>query len=170
MKGRCSRLRGRAIKENDVREVAVKRAWLAAVAMAAMLSAQAAGRSLDGLIESVVRSGADAQLPAHLSVVLGVTAVERTTAVKQAVVRDGSAIRTFNVCTANHEDVVILTYDEQSRSTKAYLVSAKGALRKAVNYQAGAAANERSPADARSDFAYEIGFWTNFPIKPAPFK
>jgi hypothetical protein len=167
---RCSRLTIKAIKGNNVREVAGRRAWLAAAALAAMLSAHGASRSLDGLIESVVRSGADAQLPAHLSVVLGVTTVERTTAVKQAVVRDGSAIRTFNVCTANHEDVVILTYDEQSHSTKAYLVSAKGALRKAVNYQAGAAANERSSAEARSDFAHEIGFWRNFQLKPAPFK
>ncbi|MDP8984777.1 MAG: hypothetical protein M3N97_06960 [Pseudomonadota bacterium] len=143
--------------------MAVKRAWLAAaLAMAAMLSARGASRSLDGLIESVVRRGADAVLPARLSVVLGVTGVERTTAVKQAVIRDRSAIRTFNVCATNPDDVVILTYDEQSRSTKAYLLSAKGALRKAVNYQAGAPANVRSLAEARSDFAAEIGFWTDF--------
>jgi hypothetical protein len=146
-----------------VREAAVGRAWLAAaVAMAAMLSARGASRSLDGLVESVVRSGADAVLPAHLSVVLGLTGVERTTAVKQAVIRDRAAIRTFNVCAAKHDDVVILTYDEPSRSTKAYLVSAKGKLRKAVDYQAGAAANVRSLADARSDFDAEIGFWTDF--------
>lgn len=154
-----------------MREVAVRRAWLAAaVAMAAILSAEGASRSLDGLIESVVRSGGEAVLPAHLSVVLGVAAVERTTAVKQAMIRDRSAIRTFNVCAANHHDVVILTYDEQSHLTKAYLVSAKGALRKAVDYQAGAAANVRSLADARSDFADEISFWTNFALKPAPSK
>jgi hypothetical protein len=158
----------RAIKGNNVREVAGRRAWLAAaVAMAAMLSAQGAGRSIGGLIDSVVRNGPDGLLPAHLSVVLGVSSVERTTPVKQAVIRDGSTVRTFNVCTADHDDVVILTYNEQSHSTKAYLVSVRGALRKAVYYQAGGAANERSPADARNDFADEISFWTNFDYQPA---
>jgi hypothetical protein len=151
-----------------VREVTGKRAWLVvAVAMAAALSAQGATRSLERLIDSVVRDGPDSQLPAHLSVILGVSGVEQKTAVKQAVIRDGYTVRTFNVCTANHGDVVMLTYNEQSRSTKAYLVSAAGALRKAVYYQAGAAANERSLADARGDFAKEIDFWTDLGRQPA---
>lgn len=163
----------RATKGNDVREVAGKRAWLAAAAVAmaaAMLSAHGAGRSIGGLIDAVVRNGPDGLLPAHLSVVLGVSPVERTTAVKQAVVRDGASVRTFNVCASNHDDVVILTYNELSRSTKAYLVSTKGTLRKAVYYQAGAAASERSPADARKDFADEISFWTKFDYRAAPHK
>jgi hypothetical protein len=151
-----------------VREVAGRRAWLAAaIAMAAMLSAQGAGRSIGGLVDAVVRNGLDGLLPAHLSVVLGVSPVERTTAVKQAVVRDGSVVRTFNVCAANHDDVVILTYNELTHSTKAYLVSAKGALRKAVYYLAGAAANERSLADASKDYSDEIEFWANFDYRAA---
>jgi voltage-gated potassium channel Kch len=154
-----------------VREVAGKRAWLiVAVAMAAFLPAQSATRSLEVFIEAVIRNGLEGKLPAHLSVVLGVSQIERQTAVKQAVIRNASMVRTFNVCTGKHDDVVILTYDELSHATKAYLTSATGKLRKAVDYQPGAAANERSLADASSDFTNEITFWTNFAQKPAQLK
>ena len=152
-------------------EVAGKRAWL--VVMAAMLaaaSAHSATRSLDALVDAVIRNGPDNQLPAHLSVILGVSALEQKTPVKQAVMRDGYTVRTFNVCTANRRDLVMVTYNEQSRSTKAYLVSPAGVLRKAVYYQAGDPANERSLADARPGFLSEYKFWTNLrsmvPVAP----
>jgi len=152
-------------------EVNGKRAWMfVAFAVMAILSSRAATPSLAPLIETVVRNGPDSQLPAHLSVVLGVSHVEQKTAVKQAVVRDGPTVRTFNVCAADHGDVVILTYNEQSHATKAYLVSPAGRLRKAVDYQAGEPAHERSLADARSDFAAEIKFWTDFARRPVPLK
>ena len=118
--------------------------WVMIVALAVSLAARgAATHSLKPLIDVVVHNGPDSQLPAHLSVMIGVSQVEQTTAVKQAVARNGAVVRTFNVCVANHDDVVILTYDEQSRSTKAYLSSATGTLRKAVSYQAGAPATVR---------------------------
>ena len=117
--------------------------------------------SLAGLIDDVIRKGPASQLPAHLSMVLGVSGIEQPTAVKQAVLRDGDTVRTFNVCTANHSKVVMITYNEQSRSSKAYLVSPAGNLRKAVSFRAGAPATERSPRDARGDFAAEIKFWMN---------
>src|SRR3979490_2883002 len=97
----------------NVREVAGNRAWLiVAIAMAAILPAQGATRSLEEFIEAVIRNGHEGMLPAHLSVVLGVSQIERQTAVKQAVIRNPSMVRTFNVCTGNHDDVVILSYDE----------------------------------------------------------
>src|SRR5258708_29683260 len=129
--------------------------------MAAVVSAQSATRSLEGLVDAVIRNGPGNQLPAHLSVILGVSALEQKTPVKQAVMRDGYTVHTFNVCTANHRDLVMLTYNEQNHSSKAYLVSPAGALRKAGYYQAGDPANERSPADAHSDFLIELKFWTN---------
>jgi hypothetical protein len=134
----------------------------AALAMAMILSAHAATQPLRALVDAVVRKGADGELPAHLSAILGVNGAEPRTAVKQAVVRDGAIVRTFNVCTANRDNLVILTYNEHSQTTQAYLVSAAGTLRKAVYYQAGGDAHERSPADARGDFAAEIKFWTDF--------
>jgi hypothetical protein len=147
-----------------MREVIGRRVLTVAalVAMAAILSAHGATHSLKALIDAVVKDGLDARLPAHLSVVLGVAAVEQKTAVKQAVIHDGHTVRTFNVCVTNHDDVVILTHNDQSRATKAYLVSAAGELRKAVSYQPGAPANERTLADARSDFSGELKFWTEY--------
>jgi hypothetical protein len=144
--------------------VVCNRSWLViVVTLAAAIAARGTTtHSLKPLIDSVIRNGPESQLPAHLSVTIGVSQVEQTTAVKQAVVRNGAVVRTFNVCVANHDDVVILTYDEQSRSTKAYLSSATGTLRKAVSYQAGAPATVRPLPAARDDFAKEINFWAEF--------
>jgi hypothetical protein len=130
--------------------------------MTLVLSAHAASESLAGLVGAVLRNGPSSQLPAHLSVVLGINRTEQETPVKQAVVHDGQTVHTFNVCAANPADSVIVSYNEQTRSTKAYLVSAAGVLRKAVSYQAGAAATDRSLAEARADFANEIKFWIAF--------
>jgi hypothetical protein len=147
--------------ENQVREFSVNRAWLV-VGFALFATASAYGAaSLASLIDEVMRKGPASQLPAHLSMVLGLSVIEQPTAVKQAVLRDGDTVRTFNVCTANHSDVVMITYNEKSRSSKAYLVSPAGNLRKAVSFKAGAPATERSPREAGADFAAEIKFWTN---------
>jgi hypothetical protein len=147
------------------------RSWLiVAVAMAAILAAHGAAASLAGLVDAVVANGPESRLPAHLSVVLGISRAERETAVKQAVIRDGQTVHTFNVCAAKHDDIVIMSFNEQDRSTKAYLVSAAGVLRKAVSYQAGDPANERSLAEARGDFANEIKLWTDFERRGAGSK
>ena len=149
-----------------MRKVDGTRVWpllavaLAFFAAAALASAQAAPHSLKGVIDAVVQKGPDNQLPAHLSLVLGLNKGEEATAVKQAVLRDGSTVRTFNVRASNHDTVVMMAYNEQSRSMKAYLVSPEGKLLKAVAYQAGAPATQRSAAEARGDFADEIKFWT----------
>jgi len=146
-----------------VSEVTRKRVLTAAAFVtAAIFSGQGASHSLDSVIAAVVKNGLDAQLPAHLSVILGVSSVERATAVKQAVIRDGKTVHTFNVGAANHDDVVILTYDEQHRATKAYLVSRAADLLKAVSYQPGAPANERSLGEARNDFLGELKFWRQY--------
>lgn len=137
------------------------------VAFFAMVCAHASPNSLSDLIDAVIRKGPTSQLPAHLSVVLGVSAVEQPAAVKQAVMREAETVRTFNVCIANHGDVVMITYNEQSRSSKAYLVSPDGKLRKAVSFQAGAPAIERSLREARADFTAEIKFWMGVEHQPA---
>jgi hypothetical protein len=137
--------------------------WVIVVALATAVAAQGATtHSLKPLIDAVIRNGPDSQLPSHLSVMIGVSQVEQTTAVKQAVVRNGAVVRTFNVCVANHDDVVIIVYNEQSRWSMAYLSSAMGTLRKAVSFQAGAPATVRTLPAARDDFAKEINFWMEF--------
>jgi hypothetical protein len=148
--------------------VAVKKNWLLVLlTLAALSPGHAATSTLQGLIDAVVRNGPASQVPAHLAVVLGLSAIEQSVPVKQAVMRAGTVVRTFNVAVARHEDVVLMAYDESSRSMKVYLVSAAGELRKAVSYQAGAPAIERSLADARNDFAGEVQFWKDFQQKAA---
>jgi hypothetical protein len=127
--------------------------------MAAAISTHAASGSLQGLVDTVLHEGSSSRLPPHLSVVLGISKEERETAVKQAVVRDGQTVKTFNVCTSKTSDVVIMSYNEQDRSTTAYLTSAAGALRKAVSYRAGAPAEDHPLRETRGDFAKEIKFW-----------
>jgi len=137
--------------------------WVIVVAVAAAVAARgAATHSLKPLIDAVIRNGPDSQLPAHLSVMIGVSQVEQATAVKQAVVRDGATVRTFNVSVANQDDVVIIVYNEESRWSKAYLSSATGTLRKAVSYRAGEPATVRTLPAARDDFAKEMNFWVDF--------
>jgi hypothetical protein len=137
--------------------------WVIVVALAAGLAASGATTHvLKPLIDVVFRNGPDSQLPAHLSVMIGVSQVEQTTAVKQAVVRDGATVRTFNVCVANQDDVVIIVYNEKSRLSKAYLSSPTGKLRKAVSFQAGGPATIRTLPAARDDFAKELNFWVDF--------
>jgi hypothetical protein len=152
----------------EVREISVNRAWLAAgFALFAMASVHGGAHPLGDLVDAVIRKGPASQLPAHLSMVLGVSRVEQPTPVKQAVMREAETVRTFNVCTANYSDVVMITYNEQSRSSKAYLTSPEGKLRKAVAFQAGGPAIERSLQEAGSDFAAEIKFWKDVEHKPA---
>jgi len=141
------------------------RIGLAILIMAATLGATPSTVVLpQPLIDAVLRSGPDGQVPAHLSVVLGLTKAERPIPVKQAVLREGSIVRTFNVSTVRHDDVVLMSYDEQARSMQAYLTSPAGTLRKAISYRAGGQAVERTTADAAIDFAMEVKRW----ITPAP--
>jgi hypothetical protein len=153
----------RSVAGHLLHRLSGKLTWI--IIAAALLSpvwAQTGISSLAPLSDAVLHKGPAGQLPAHLSVVLGIAKAEEPVPVKQAVVRNANTVRTFNVCTANHDDVVMLTYDEQSHATKVYLVSVSGVLRKAVRYQAGGAAEERALIDARRDFEGEIKFWTDF--------
>jgi len=101
-------------------------------------------------------------------VVLGITATAQPTAVKQAVMRDGEWVRTFNVRSDQHSDVVLMAYDTRTRATKAYLTNPAGTLREAVSYQAGEAPTKRKAAEAGGDFAAEMKFWTNLSQTTAP--
>ena len=147
-----------------------RRTWrVAAAAMAAIviapgatLGAQAATHAVMALIDVVRRTGPEAQLPPHLSMVLGVESSARPTPVRQAIVREGVTVRTFNVRTARRADVVLIVYNEQTRASKAYVISPAGVLRKAVAFQAGGAPVERSLAEARGESASEIEFWADY--------
>ena len=122
------------------------------------------------LVDEVVAKGPTSRIPPHLSLVLGITTSEQPTAVKQAVMRDGESMRTFNVLSDQHGDVVLMAYDTRTRASKAYLTNAAGTLRKAVSYQPGEAPTVRKVDEARGDFAAEIQFWSNLSRTFAPVR
>jgi hypothetical protein len=122
------------------------------------------------LIDEVVAKGSASQIPSHLSLVLGITTTPQPTAVKQAVMRDGESMHTFNVRSDQHGDVVLMAYDTRTRTTKAYLTDPAGTLRKAVSYQPGEAPIVRNTSETSGEFTAEIKFWLNLlqTATPAP--
>jgi hypothetical protein len=153
---------GTVERRKIVHEVIGRRYWLVVVTVLAAFAAPAATPTLGRLVDAVLRNGPNSQLPAHLSAVLGVNPDEHSTAVKQAVIRNGDSVHTFNVCVGNHKDLVMVVTNEKTQLTQAYLLTAAGVLRKAIDYEAGRAPRERLPKEARQDFANEIKFWMHF--------
>lgn len=129
-------------------------------AVLVVLAAHSARPKLGDVIDSVLRNGRNGQLPPHLSLVLGIGSGEAPLEVKQAVLRNGSEVRVFKVCVANHENIVILRVNELQGNTKAYLVSTSGKLRKAVSFRAGEQPQQTPAAEADAASAEEIKFWT----------
>lgn len=119
-------------------------------------------------IDEVLTKGPSSQIPSHLSLILGITTVSHPTAVKQAVMRDGELMHTFNVRSDQHGDVVLMAYNTRTRATKAYLTDPAGTLRKAVSYQPGEAPTERKANEAREEFAAEKRFWLNLSQAATP--
>lgn len=142
--------------------IAVRRAtWsFALFAMAAALPALGAGAGLDVLANTVLQKGLDGLLPPNLSLVLGI-GTGNAVPVKQAVLRNGALVRVFNVCVADHDDIVLLRTNEQKRTSRAYLVSRDGKLRKAVSFDAGGPPHLVPAARAKTAFSAEIRFWTH---------
>src|SRR5882762_4360422 len=98
---------------------------LAALACLLVIAPVSAETSwLRALTDAALRQGLDAKLPPHLSVVLGLEAHEQSTPVRQIVARLDHEVRTFNVCSSNHQKLVIMTVNEQTQA-----VTGRGAQR-----------------------------------------
>ena len=115
-------------------------------------------RVLNGLVQTAVRSGQDAILPPHLSVMLGVSTSEASTPVRQLGFKNGDNIKTFNVCAADHQNVVLMSVGADSR-VSAYLMSSEGVLRKAIVYQVGGDTRELRISAAKADFLEQRKLW-----------
>ena len=113
-------------------------------------------------VEHAVEAGADSTLPPIMSVVLGVAKKEQATSVRQLVGRAGDRVHTFNVSVADHAKIVLTNVDERAHVTTAYLVSPKGALRKAIIYAAGKPAEQLTSAAARPEFRSELDYWSRW--------
>ena len=111
------------------------------------------------LTQEALDSGFLSRLPPNISLVFGLAKPQEGTDVRQLLDKEGHRVRTFNVCVANHNDVVLFNVDAQSGAIMAYLLSADGQLRKAVAYKKGDQARDLSAADAKTGLAHERQFW-----------
>jgi hypothetical protein len=114
------------------------------------------------LTQQALRSGFQANLPPHLSVVLGLASKAESVPVRQLASRSGQKVHTYNVVVARPEDVVLFVVDERAQSTIAFLLGSGGKLRKAVSYPTGGDPHELSASEARAGLAQETRYWSAF--------
>ena len=109
----------------------------------------------------VQAQGKSASLPPHLSMVLGLGDGTQELAVRQAEKRSGQEVRTFNVAQPQkHAVVVLMDYNEVTRSMRAFLLKSGGGLDKAVTYEAGAQPQPIPDAPARKALREELNVWS----------
>jgi hypothetical protein len=109
-------------------------------------------------VDRVFREGVHAQLPPHLSTLLGIS-VEKECAVMQGVVRTEQEVQGFDVSTANENDVVLFVVIKRTNEQTFYLTSAEGALRRVVSIEAGVGKVQRITTVDRRAFEKEKQFW-----------
>ena len=122
--------------------------------------ALAANAPMRDIVAAVLKSGKAAQLPPHLSLVLGLGDGSAPIAVRQAVLRDGATVRVFDVTTAESPAVVMLRTNERDQTTRAWLMAANGKPLQAVAYHAGDEPRRTPPKQAATEAAAELQFWT----------
>ena len=126
------------------------------------LPARSEAAWLSGFTDRVLRQGHEALLPPHLALVLGLGAGEKPVAVRQLGTQSSHQIRTFNVFAEKGKPVVvILSYDQQSQVTQAFLLGRGAHLQKAVQYEAGAQPALLSAAVARIALQKELQYWSD---------
>ena len=85
---------------------------------------------------AAVQRGFHAELPPHISNLLGLTHEEKCP-VLQGVLRTGDKIQGIEVRENNHNDIVIFTVDEATNDQIYFLTSPSGALRRVLSVQQG---------------------------------
>ncbi len=108
--------------------------------------------------EITLREGRDANLPPHISTLLGLTR-EQEYPVKQGVIRTGSMVQGIDVSTANKSDIVLFVVDESTKDQKLYLTSPEGILRKVVSVKAGEGSVTKITEKEQESFKKEKQFW-----------
>lgn len=158
----------------------VRLSWFAALLAAALLAAallgaaahaaaaHAAASWAETLATRALKEGPAAQLPPHLTTVLGLSSDGQGLAVRQLVSRDGFTVRTFNVGAQPPHRMVVMVADEAAHRTIAYLLTPHGHLRRALQYGAGEAPQELSAAAAQPGFAAEARYWSGVAAAGAP--
>lgn len=115
---------------------------------------------LPAYIARVQEQGKSAALPPHLSMVLGLGDGTQALAVRQAGKRTGQDVHTFNVAQPQKQPVVVLIgYNEATKSARAFRLKSGGDLEKAVTYTAGAQPEPMPDAPARKALREELSVW-----------
>ena len=114
--------------------------------------------------EFVLQNGVNARISPNIAHMLGLVADPAEVAVKQASHREGQVIRTFNVSTEKHGDIVIWTWDQNGGSRLSfYLTSPKGTLREAVRSEQDSSGEYQAVhvpiLAAKAGFQKEKQFW-----------
>ena len=115
---------------------------------------------LPAYMARVQGQGKAASLPPHLAMVLGLGDGTQDLAVRQAGKRTGQQMHTFNVAQPQKQPVVVLMeYDEASKSARAFRLKSDGDLERAVTYTAGAQPQPIPEAAARKALREELNVW-----------
>jgi hypothetical protein len=110
--------------------------------------------------DKTFQEGVQANLPPHLSTLLGLSKEEECP-VKQSVVRTGSQVQGFDVSVKIKNDIVLFVVDETANDQILYLTSPEGTLRKVVSVKAGVGDVVRITDKDRSAFQKEKQFWVD---------
>jgi hypothetical protein len=131
---------------------------------AAMGQAQQAPGSQDQkrfalAVERTFREGQHAELPPHISSLLGVSSLEKECPVMQRAVRSGTMVQGFDVSLASKNDIVLFVVDEAVNDQTLYLTSARGTLRRVVSVKAGEGRVSPVTVADQKGFEKEKRFW-----------
>lgn len=111
--------------------------------------------------DTIVQRGGHAQLPPHISTLLGLTH-EETCGVMQGVLRSGEKTRGIEVAEKDHKDIIIFVVNETTKDQIFYLTSADGTLRRVLAVRQGIGhVIKPSKADTQA-FEEEKKMWEDF--------
>jgi hypothetical protein len=109
-------------------------------------------------VDRTLREGLHAQLPPHLSTLLGLSK-EKECLVMQSLVRTENVVQGFDVSMADRNDVVLFVVNETRNDQTLYLTSREGTLRKVVSVKEGVGGVRRISGEDRKAFEKEKQFW-----------
>lgn len=119
-------------------------------------------------VDRTLQEGLHAQLPPHLSTLLGISE-EKECLVMQSLVRSAQTVQGFDVSLANPNDVVVFVVNESTKDQTLYLTSRAGSLRKVVSVLEGVGGVRRITSEERKAFEEEKRFWLDrlAPVGPS---
>lgn len=127
-------------------------------AQARPLPSPQAQKRLVRAVDRTFQKGLHAQLPPHISTLLGISE-EKECLVMQSLVRTEKVVQGLDVSMANRNDVVLFVVNETTNEQILYLTTGEGALRKVVSVKKGFGGVRRITAEDRRAFEREKQFW-----------